>query len=239
LKQGKAKQAAQALRSACNFWIAEQTLDHLHEMRLAELDLAMALLPKHGKVLEIGAGTGWQARTLAAAGYDVCAIDLALSNYAGHRVWPIVDYDGRSIPYDSGSFDVVFSSNVLEHIGHVREFQHEIHRVLKPEGRAVHLLPSSSWRFWTNVTYLMKYWRPPPAHGEHAANALSEIAAFRRGWWIRLFRETGWTIERQGSNGIFYTGSSVLASRLSLPARRRLSAVLGASCNVFVLTRAP
>lgn len=38
MKQGKAKQAAQALRSVCNFCIAPQMLDHMHEMRRAELD---------------------------------------------------------------------------------------------------------------------------------------------------------------------------------------------------------
>jgi SAM-dependent methyltransferase len=74
-------------------------------------------------------------------------------------VWPITDYDGRRIPFPDQSFDVVFSSNVLEHIPHVESFQAEIQRILRPGGIAVHLVPSASWRVWTSLAhygYLVK-----------------------------------------------------------------------------------
>ena len=66
--------------------------------------------------------------------------------------WPVIVYDGQSIPLESDSVDIVFSSNVLEHIRDVEPFQSEVHRVLKPGGNAVHVLPTSSWRFWTSIT---------------------------------------------------------------------------------------
>ena len=50
------------------------------QLRLAEVDDAIKLLQRHGRssvdVLEIGAGTGWQARALSEAGFNVEAIDL-------------------------------------------------------------------------------------------------------------------------------------------------------------------
>ncbi len=132
-------------------------LDHLEAIRLLELacvraELAKAV-PAGCSILEIGAGTGWQARELSKLGYSIEAIDIGDSNYAADRVWPIRNYDGKTIPFPTATFDVVFSSNVLEHIPDVEEFQSEIARVLKPNGIALHLVPSASWRIWTNVTY--------------------------------------------------------------------------------------
>ncbi|MEQ1922292.1 MAG: class I SAM-dependent methyltransferase, partial [Pyrinomonadaceae bacterium] len=132
-------------------------LDFLERIRLFELDQSIDIIqiekPVPAKMLEIGAGSGWQAKELAKIGYDVSAIDLENSLYVEQRVWDVIDYDGQNIPFPDAHFDVVFSSNVLEHIPHVVEFQNEIRRVLKPDGVAVHLLPSGSWRIWTTLTH--------------------------------------------------------------------------------------
>jgi SAM-dependent methyltransferase len=64
-------------------------------------------------------------------------------------------YDGHRLPFPDRSFDMVFSSNVLEHIAHVEAFQAEIRRVMKPGGRAVHVVPSASWRLWTIATHYL------------------------------------------------------------------------------------
>jgi len=136
-------------------------LDQLETVRRKELQQVLHLIQtlqelRGGKpltILEIGAGTGGQARILADQGHRVEAIDLISSNYAAERVWPITDYDGHHIPFPKHHFDIIFSSNVLEHIPHLPEYQQEMHRVLKPEGVAIHVVPSGSWRFWTNLLY--------------------------------------------------------------------------------------
>ena len=168
-------------------------------------------------------------------GYDVSAIDIDSSNLRDDRIWPVTNYDGMKIPFDDNAFDIVFSSNVLEHIPHIVEFQEEIQRVLKPGGVAVHILPSSSWRLWSNITEMLKNWRLPLVHGEHAENSFVEIYHFSRWLWSSLFRKTGWTIETLKPIGLFYTGSSIMDSRLSISVRRRLSRIMGSACNVFVL----
>ena len=135
-------------------------LEALRLIRLAELERPLAVLERHrrpggGKlsILEIGAGTGWQARVLSERGYDVTAVDLAGSEYKGGRVWNIVEYDGVHLPFPDGHFDIVFSSNALEHVPHLERFQLEMQRVLREDGRAIHVVPSGAWRFWTSLTH--------------------------------------------------------------------------------------
>lgn len=236
MSAGFAKRAFRTARRLGTFYIAEQSTSHLENLRMAELEVAVRFLPASGRLLELGAGSGWQARELAAQGYEVSAVDVPTSNYREQRVWPVTDYDGHELPFEAGTFDVVFSSNVLEHIPHVREFQSELQRVLRPGGVAVHLIPSGAWRVWTNVSYLLRMWVPSQRHGEHAANAIDEIRYFHHAWWERLFEETGWLIKRRSVNGLFYTGSSIMDARISVAARSRLSRVLGSACNVFVLS---
>jgi SAM-dependent methyltransferase len=225
------------VRSIGTWYVAEQTLTHLETIRRHELESVVRLLPPAGEILEIGAGSGWQASALAERGYTVHAVDIASSYYRVARVWPVMEYDGRRIPFDADRFDVVFSSNVLEHIPHLEEFQAELHRVLKPGGRAIHVLPSSSWRFWTNITHLVKCWTLPKTHGEHARNPIAEMICFSRRWWTERFRENGWVVAAVSSNRLFYTGHSIMDDRLSIAVRERLSRLLGGSCNIFVLRK--
>lgn len=127
--------------------------EHRRRIRIDELEKVIALIPPGSRVLEVGAGAGWQAKTLAERGFDVVAIDIASSNYNTLREWDVITYDGSKIPLPGRSFDVVFSSNVLEHIPHVAEFQREMMRVLKPGGIAIHVMPTSTWRTWTTLSF--------------------------------------------------------------------------------------
>ena len=229
------KNIRRSIRSSVNFWIAEQSMQHLEAIRKYELDAVLSLLPKNGRLLEIGAGTGWQSQVFASRGYEVSAIDIPSSNYRRDRVREITEYDGSHIPFGDNEFDIVYSSNVLEHIPHIHEFQTEIHRVLMKSGLAVHVLPSSSWRMWTNLTNIVKHWSKPKKHGEHAKNAFSEVSYFSRQWWTELFEQSGWEILDIRPSGLFYTGYSIMDSRLPVSARSAASRFLGSSSNVFVL----
>lgn len=122
-----------------------------HAMRSAELALAIPLLPPGGRVLELGAGDGWQASLLAQQGFTVTALDVKSPASVDKQYVPVTLYDGRTLPFPDASFDAVFSSNVLEHVKDFDRIQAELARVLTTSGVAVHCLPSTTWRFWTTI----------------------------------------------------------------------------------------
>jgi SAM-dependent methyltransferase len=127
------------------------TIEFLGQIRAAETDVIAARFPPGARILEVGAGTGQQAVAIRARGFEVEAIEIPASNYKQHQLFPITDYDGRHIPFPDASFDVVFSSNVLEHVRDLAGLEGEIKRVLRPGGVCVHVLPTHAWRFWTTL----------------------------------------------------------------------------------------
>jgi ubiquinone/menaquinone biosynthesis C-methylase UbiE len=234
-------------------------IDHINLIRSAELESILPFLGPGKRILELGAGTGRQALELSRLGFDVTAIDLAASDYAAERLFPIVEYDGTTIPFEEGSFDVVLSSNVLEHIGDLPAMHREIRRVLTPQGECFHIIPTEKWRFWSTVSafpnsvrllvsarsiaqlsrairHAARSFLQKP-HGERG-NVVTELWYFRPAWWRRHFRDNGFELVREGPVGIYYTGEMVFGLKLSIGTRRKLARYLGSACWLYQLRQA-
>ena len=215
-------------------------LHFLNEIRARELKIIQSYLPKGKeiKILEVGGGTGKQAMLLREKGYDVHSIDLENSNYSQLKNDIVTIYDGITIPFANDSFDVVFSSNVLENIEDLGNIMSELKRVTQPGGIGIHLMPSPSWRLYTTITDLISVWHFKKKHGAHASNVFTETFIFRKSWWVKSFQMNGFSITLTATNSLFYTGNSLMGPRISLSSRSFLSKILGASCNVFVVQAA-
>jgi len=238
-------------------------IEYLNRLRAAEIAKVATHIPANARVLEIGAGTGQQALELKRLGFDVAAIELKESAYSGDRVFPISDYDGAHIPFPDSSFDVVFSSNALEHVRDLAAMHAEIKRVLKPDGICVHVLPTHAWRFWSSLTAYPNALRHlgraikggrrrewsvalrwlgsaalQPRHGERG-HAVTELWTFHPRWWRRNFRENGFTLLRDEPMGLFYTGSMLAGPRLDFGRRAILARRLGSACHLYVLKPSP
>lgn len=101
---------------------------------------AAADLVKGKTVLDIASGSGYGSALLAATasrvyGVDVDqdAIDYANKNYKSDQV-EFLKGDGRKIPLEDGSVDVVVSFETIEHIEDYNGFMREVKRVLKTDG---------------------------------------------------------------------------------------------------------
>jgi SAM-dependent methyltransferase len=236
------------------------SLEFLDQLRRSEIEVISGRFPKEGRILEIGAGTGSQAAQIRKLGFEIEAIELADSNYRADRVFPITDYDGRYIPFPDASFDVVFSSNVLEHVRDLDALNAEIKRVLKPGGYCVHVLPTPAWRIWTTLSAIPNGFlraaavRPKlskPAswitmlrhlgsfagqhrHGERG-NLLTEVYYFRPTWWRNHFRANGFAVRKDEPIELFYTGHMVAGPALSMEKRQKLAKYLGAACHIYEL----
>ena len=127
-----------------------QVKEHMERIRRSELQSVKRWFKPGAKVLEIGGGNGFQAAEIASWNCEVESFELPGKEA---EYFPVKEYDGHRFPVSDRYFDVVFSSNVLEHINPIAPTLAEIRRILKPEGIAIHVLPSSAWRFWSIVSY--------------------------------------------------------------------------------------
>lgn len=125
--------------------------EFLNKLRAYEIESYLPYLDKKQPLLELGGGTGEQARQLSERGYNVTSVDLEHSTYSEDRVFPVQDYDGEHLPFEDNWFGIIFSSNVMEHIPHLDRFHSELKRVLKDDGYCIHVMPSGSWRLWTSI----------------------------------------------------------------------------------------
>jgi SAM-dependent methyltransferase len=100
------------------------------------------------KLLEVGCGIGTDLVRFArggavATGVDLSttALDLARENarLAGVEL-ELELANGEALPYDSGSFDVVYAHGVLQYTADPRRMAEECRRVLKNDGEAVFMV---------------------------------------------------------------------------------------------------
>jgi SAM-dependent methyltransferase len=125
----------------------------LEKLRSAELALVKLYFSGSPKVLEIGGGNGWQASIMQGWGCCVSSIDIAGGPTKTEPHFPVATYDGKQIPFGANEFDLVFSSNVLEHVADLTSLLSEIARVVKQKGVAIHILPTPTWRLFTSIAH--------------------------------------------------------------------------------------
>jgi len=111
-------------------------------------DAADFAATKRLRVLEIGCGLGTDGLQFARAGADYtgvdlteAAIDLARKNFEQRGLQGEFKVaDAENLDFADSSFDLVYSHGVLHHTLDIGRAVSEIHRVLKPEGRAIVML---------------------------------------------------------------------------------------------------
>lgn len=131
------------------------------EVNLANISLA--LKDHTGRLVDLGCGDG--ERTLAFAraarvtdphGVDVTGPDLAVARARGIAVTE-ADLNGR-LPFEDGSFDVVVSNQVIEHLNDTDTFVSECRRLLSDGGVCV--CSTENLASWHNIAALAFGWQP-------------------------------------------------------------------------------
>lgn len=134
--------------------------------------LEIDAMPRPLRVLEVGCGAGVIASYFASQlGTDgqVVAVDVVDQRITreGYRFLCI---EGTDLPFGAGSFDVVISNHVIEHVGggsaqmaHLRELK----RVLAPTGTGYLAVPSRWQLIEPHFQLAFLSWLPKPARSPY------------------------------------------------------------------------
>lgn len=130
-------------------------------------------------VLDFGHGGGYGTRLLAekarsVVGVDVdsTAVDYANSRYrADNLTFQLIPGDSP-LPFETGSFDMVVSFQVIEHVPDVRAYLRELRRVLREGGKLLLTTPNRRYR----LLPFQKPWNPDHLREYSARQLRREIA---------------------------------------------------------------
>lgn len=144
------------------------------------------------RLLDVACGAGDFLRAAAAADLRVTGIDVSAGALAAARRnapgAALCRGDGEALPFGAGVFDFVVNLGGLEHFLDPTQGVREAARVLRPDGRALFLLPNSYF-----LMTLLNVWRTG-ATGRRSEQPIDRRAT--RAAWTRLLEENGLAVLR-------------------------------------------
>jgi SAM-dependent methyltransferase len=107
------------------------------------------------RVLDVGCGVGMYTGAFLRETPDVFGIEVEQDRAleARTRAKAVILGVGEQLPFADGTFDVVFSHEVLEHVDDDRACVREMARVARPQGRIVIFVPNRLYPFETHGVF--------------------------------------------------------------------------------------
>ena len=144
--------------------------------------------PSQGRILEVGCGDAAFTKDLLRYSNNVTAIDISASQIERNKqALPAVTFlqhdVSESFPFENDSFDVIWCSEVLEHLFAPDFALTEMHRVLAPGGRLLVTVPFHG--YFKDVLIALFKW------DEHFAPGNPHIRFFTKRTLGRVASEAG------------------------------------------------
>ncbi|MEI8303598.1 MAG: methyltransferase domain-containing protein [Burkholderiales bacterium] len=192
-------------------------------------ELVAAALRPGIRVLDLGAGRGHLARRvgqalgergLPAAGH-LLATDLAASWFHATEV-PFQEADfNRRLPFADGSFDLIYSIEVIEHLRNPYDFIDECFRLLAPGGTLLLSTPNTlhlASRLRYLFTGFFEIYEPPSIRPENAGRICGHIMPLHAAYYDYALRRSGFAPpvyhvdkEKGLSRWLYHLGRPLLA----------------------------
>lgn len=240
----------------------------LHDIRLFELEYVLRKLKlgKEKKILDFGAGDGFLVDKFQEIGYyDTLGLEILDSNYKLSK--KIITYDGKlsSFPINE-KFDVIFSSNVLEHVKNIDQYLIYFNERIVSNGVQIHIVPTHFWKFYNSLFYYYSVCKF--IFSKKIFNRKSDSKAVYKSRINNNLKQNPLFIGRHGSRGstfeefilfnpkeyrkilndnnfdffdfkipLVYSGHYFFGSFFSLKFREIISKYVGYSCHCFIIKK--
>lgn len=126
-------------------WYAKNTANDLAEFQALAERLARAIHPG-SRILEVAPGPGYLAIEIAKRGqYAITGLDISktfveIATANAHRASVKIDFrhgNASAMPFADGTFDFIVCRAAFKNFSQPVEAMSEMHRVLRPQGRAL------------------------------------------------------------------------------------------------------
>lgn len=142
-------------------------------------------------ILDVGCGTGWFSRRATERGAKVTSLDIGVSllQQTLHKadVLPTVG-DALHLPFADRTFDVVVSSEVIEHTADPQQAIAEMARVLRTNGVLVVTCPNKTWQWIVDLSNKLGL---RPFQGHEYFPSTTELANYVRSADLQLQQQIG------------------------------------------------
>lgn len=197
-----------------------------------------------GRVLEIGTGSGYGIRTIAASADEFVTIDkyrsVAVDNLPSNSSF--IETKVPPLPFDDEVFDCVVSFQVIEHIRNDKRFVSEVMRVLKPGGKFIVTTPNRPMSLTRNPWHVREY-RPEELEmllsgfthvkcmgvggnervwayyekNRESVNRIMRFDVFKMQWWLpRFVLQLPYDILNRLNRNKLYTDNSQLTDAITM-----------------------
>ncbi len=188
---------------------------HYDEQALAQKQSAQQLIAGqslHGRVLDIGCGTGWLTRHIAESHTieQIVALDIAAPMLSAealqHPSIVAIQADAARLPFTGHCFDGVVSNFALQWLASPDDFAHELSRVLAKNGQFCLAIPIDGTLHELNQAWAM------------VDNSRHTNRFFSSQTWLEALQQAGLTIKSHQQSAFYQYYDSTKALLKSLKA---------------------